>query len=341
MKILVMPEAGKIDIIDYEIPKIDTDEILVKIAVVGICTWEQKFYFGKSDGFPFVGGHEISGVIEKIGTKVNQDLSVGDKVVVASLTRCGECYYCRRGYDNQCENASDEDKLKGYRGPGGFAQYITAKGYEVYKLDNDVDLVTASIAEPLACVTHSLNISNIAASDSLLVCGGGFMGLLHVMLAQKRGAKIIVSEPNDIRRNKAIELGASFVINPLKQNLVEEIRNITNGRGVESAIYTAGGKNAIMDAIEVLTVRGTLVIYGATSSDDILSIDPKIFHYKEINLTGVTKHTKDTFRVASQIISDKSLPLRDIIGPVLPYTEIKEAFEKTKDPNSYRVVISF
>ena len=94
MKAAIMPEAGKIELVDVVLPEMQDDEVLVDVKAVGICTFEQKFYYGKSNGFPFAGGHEICGVVNKVGSKVAQDLKTGDKVVVLSLTRCGECYIC-------------------------------------------------------------------------------------------------------------------------------------------------------------------------------------------------------------------------------------------------------
>ena len=134
-------------------------KVLVKVKAVGICTFEQGFYYGKSQGFPFAGGHEICGVVEKVGSKVAQNLKEGDKVIVLSLTRCGECYYCRKGYDNQCENAKDVQKIPGVDGPGGFAEKFIAKGYEVFKIDESVPFERGILAEPLACVTHSMNMA--------------------------------------------------------------------------------------------------------------------------------------------------------------------------------------
>lgn len=156
MKAAIMPEAGKIELVDVVLPEMQDDEVLVDVKAVGICTFEQKFYYGKSNGFPFAGGHEICGVVNKVGSKVAQDLKTGDKVVVLSLTRCGECYYCRHGYDNQCENAKDVQKVPGVDGPGGFAEQFIAKGYEVYKIDEDVPFERGTLAEPLSCVTHSM-----------------------------------------------------------------------------------------------------------------------------------------------------------------------------------------
>lgn len=341
MKAAIMPEAGKIELLEVNLSELKEDEVLVKVKAVGICTFEQGFYYGKSKGFPFVGGHEISGVIEKIGSEVNQDINVGDKVAVLSLTRCGECYYCRRGYDNQCENASNVQKIKGYDGPGGFAEYFIAKGYEIYKLDPNIPLERAILTEPLACVVHSLNLADIKQGDFVLICGAGTMGILHLLLLKIKGAKVIISEPNDLRRTNALEFGADYVVNPTEKDFEEKIMQWTKHIGVEKAFFTAGGKKAIENALSVLAIRGTLVIYGGTAKDDLFIVDPKLFHYKEISITGATKHTKDSIRIATELLNLKEIEKRldAMITKAYPFKKIEESFWEAKKEESYRVIV--
>ncbi|MEF9840123.1 MAG: alcohol dehydrogenase catalytic domain-containing protein [Lachnospiraceae bacterium] len=339
MRAAIMPEAGKIELIDVTLQDMNEDEVLVDVKAVGICTFEQGFYYGKSDGFPFAGGHEICGVVEKVGSNVAQNIKPGDKVIVLSLTRCGECYYCRKGYDNQCENAKDVQKIPGVDGPGGFADKFIAKGYEVYKIDDSVPFERGILAEPLACVTHSMNTSGINTGDYALICGGGAMGIIHLLLAKQRGAKVIVSEPTKERREKAIEFGADYVVDPINEDLQNEIMKITSGRGVEKAFFTAGGKIAIEGAIQALAIRGTLVIYGGTGKNDEFVVNPKWFHYKEITITGVTKHTKETIRVAAELLSLKELPLDKLITSTFPFEKIEDALIEARQISSYRPVV--
>lgn len=341
MKAAIMPEQGKIEIVDVELPEMQDDEVLVKVKAVGICTFEQAFYNGKYTGFPFAGGHEISATVEKVGSKVEQKLSPGDKVMVLSLMRCGECYYCRRGYDNQCENAVDIQKIPGADGPGGFAEYFLAKGYEIFKINQDVPFEIATLGEPLACVVHSMEVSNTKMGDYALIAGAGTMGVIHTILAKHRGLTVIVSEPDESRRKRALEFGADYVVDPINEDLVAKVKEITNGRGVEGAFFTAGGKVAIESAIESLAIRGTLVIYGGTSAKDVFSIDPKTFHYKEINITGVTKHTKESIRVASELVGMKDLPLDKLITSRFPFEKIEDALKEASKVDSYRPVVIF
>jgi L-iditol 2-dehydrogenase len=339
MKIAVITSPGEIEFRQMEIPTFESTEILVKIKAVGLCTWEQKYYKGIPDSYPFVGGHEISGIVEAVGSDVSQTLKKGDQVVVASLTRCGECYYCRRGLDNLCENTGTDSNPGGLWGPGGFSEYFVAKGYEVYKISSDVDITTGTLAEPLACVIRSIDRSRLDIGDTALVLGAGVMGMLHLLLAKQRGAAVIVSEPDEGRRKKALSLGADFVIDPLNNDLEKFVSEQTQGHGAEAVFFTAGGKKAIMGGTKCLVQNGTMVIYGGTGAEDTINLDPKLFHYDEIYITGVTKHTKDTFRRAAELISAGKLPLNELITEQYAFDKIVEAFDRAAAMDTFRVII--
>ena len=165
------------------------------------------------------------------------------------------------------------------------------------------------------------------------------MGIIHVLLAKLRGAKVIVSEPTKERRDRALEFGADYVVDPIQEDLKARVREITNGRGVERAFFTAGGKVAIESSIQALAIRGTLVIYGGTGPNDQFMVDPKWFHYNEITITGVTKHTKETIRVATELLSMKNLPLDKLITSEFPFEKIEDALIEARNISSYRPVV--
>ena len=339
MKRAVMNGPGDIVINEIAVPEPNDNEVLVKIKAVGICTWEQGYYSGKSSGYPFVGGHEICGIVEKVGKSVFQELVPGDKVVVASLTRCGECYFCRRGLDNLCENALEGSVPGEAWGPGGFAEYFVAKGYEIYKIAEDVPFVHGTLAEPIACVTRSVDRVNIRPGDTVVVLGGGVMGILHLLLAQMRGARVILSEPDEKRREKALGLGAAAAFDPLNVDLKTEIRTLTGGRGAEAVFFTAGGTKAFEEGVGLLVKNGFLVVYGAIKPSSDAAIDPMTLHYEEIFLTGVIKHSKENFRRAAEIISSGNLPLGELVSETFPFEEIVEGFKRGSASDTYRVVL--
>ncbi len=304
MKIAVMTNPGELEFQERVIPSFGDTEVLVRIKAVGLCTWEQKFYKGIAGSYPFLGGHEISGIVEGVGENVAQNLKKGDQVVVASLTRCGECHYCRRGLDNLCENTGSDSNpdSDGLWGPGGFSEYFLARGYEVYKISDNAALETGTLAEPLACVLRS--------------------------------------EPDISRREKALKLGADLVVDPINEDLKKLVEEYTEGRGAETVFFTAGGKNAINGGLECLVPNGTMIIYGGTGAEDQITLDPKIFHYNEIYLTGVTKHTKDTFRRAAELISSGILPLEELISEQYPFEKIAEGFDRAGAMDTFRVIVT-
>ena len=335
-----MTAPKKLEIRSFDLPELKNGEVLVKITHVGICTWEQKFYRGIPDSYPFIGGHEITGEVAAVGDGVAQPLRKGDRVVVASLTRCGECYYCRRGMDNLCAYTGSEASPGGLWGPGGFGEYIIARGYEVFRIADTASASTATLAEPLACVIRSVDRGNIQFGDTVLVQGGGVMGILHVLLAKARGAAVVLSEPDADRRENGLGFGADAVIDPLQEDFSPLVEKFTGGRGFDAVFFTAGGAPALMQGIDLLRLNGTCVVYGSTRKDDKLSLDPKLFHYNEIYLTGVTKHTKDGFRRAAEIISANELGLERLISAQFPFDEISTAFSRALEVDTYRVVLT-
>ena len=338
-KTAVITGPGEIELRESPIPRTEDDQVLVKVRSVGICTWEQAFFKGISKGYPFIGGHEICGEVVETGKDVQQNLKPGDRVVVASLIRCGECRNCRKGYDNICLNAFEQTTPGEPWGPGGFSHYFTAKGYEVYKVSDTTDFSVGTLAEPLACVIHSLDRSRLEIGDTAVILGAGVMGLLHLLLARQRGAKVIVSEPDSLRREKAMELGAEAALDPLSGNLKEEIYKINGNRGADAVFFTAGGTPALQEGITLLDKNGTLVVYGGIKPSKDITIDPMTFHYDEIYITGVTKHTKDSFRRAAEILSSGSLPLSSLITQSLPFSDVKNAFDKAGSQQTYRITL--
>ncbi|MGI5174054.1 alcohol dehydrogenase catalytic domain-containing protein [Treponema sp. OMZ 840] len=338
MKAAIIQDERKIQIINVSLPEIKDDEVLVKVVAVGLCTFEQGFYFGHKKSYPFAGGHEIAGIVRQVGKNVSQKLKEGDNVAVLSLTRCGQCYACRQGFDNQCENNFDVEKIPGYAGPGGFAEYFIAKDYEVYKLHEQTPLKYAVLTEPLACVCHSLDLGKPEMGDNVLVSGAGFMGALHILLLKKRGCRVLVSEPNELRRKKALALGADMCVDPINEDVKSAVDSFTAGKGLNKAFFTAGGKTALEQAIAGLSIRGVLVVYGSTGEKDILNIDPRLFHYREITITGVTKHTKKSIQTAVDILMQKDFAFERFLSKEVPFCNLAQGFEMTREPDMYRVL---
>ncbi len=341
MKRAIIIEKEKIEIQDAPIPEPGYGQVLVRVKAVGICTMEQRYYNGGVKDYPFHGGHEISGEVVQWGEGVSQNLHKGQKIVVASLTRCGECYFCRRGLDHLCENADETHEKGALWGPGGLAEYMLVRGYEVFPISEQLDVTHATLAEPLACVTRSIEKGNLQLGDIAIVQGAGVMGLLHIKLAKLQGAIVVLSEPDWVRREKGLNAGADYVLNPLEEDLETFVKGLTEGRGAEACFFTAGGNKAVEEGIRSLVKCGTMVIYGSIRPATPIGIIPNDIHYDEIVITGAIKTTKDSFQKSARMLGEKLIDVSDLVTETYSLENIDVAFQRAQEMDTYRVVVLF
>ncbi len=341
MKRAVITAKRTVEIQDVEVPKPGPGQVLIRVKAVGLCTYEQRYFSGGVEDYPFHGGHEICGEVAEVGPGVAQKLDVGQKVVVISLTRCGECYFCKRGLDHLCENGDESHEPGVLWGPGGLAEYMLVRSYEVFPVAQDIDETWGTVAEPIGCVLRSVEKGNLRYGDVAVVQGAGIMGLLHVKLACLKGATVIVSEPDEARRTKALEAGAHYAVNPLETDLVTFVREKTDGRGAEACFFTAGGNKAVEEGMKSLVKCGTLVIYGSVRPASPVGFIPNDVHYDEIVITGAIKTTKDSSQQTARLLSERSIDVSDLITETYPLEQIETAFDRAMSAQTYRVVVLF
>ncbi len=340
MKRAIITAKETVELQEFAMPEISADEVLVKVDACGLCTFEQRYYTGGKEDYPFGGGHEICGTVETVGAGVQAGVKPGDRVVVAAITRCGECYYCQRGMDNMCLNGGDAPAEEGQPwGPGGLSEYMVAKGYQVYKVRNDMDPAVGTLAEPVACVLRSMEKGNLVPGGTVVITGAGVMGLLHVKMAKLFGQKVIITEVDEGRKQLAKGLGADRVVDPTKEDLKTAVMEMTGGIGAEAVFYTAGGAKAAAQGIDVLCKGGTIVLYGAIYPKGMMEIDPNLVHYNEINITGLVSTTKESFRESARMLSEGLIDVTPFISEVVPFEKIGYAFQRAVAPDTYRVIV--
>lgn len=185
------------EILELTTPDLGRGEVLVKVHAVALCTLEQRIFRGEVKmPLPCTGGHEVAGEIADLGPGVNTKLWVkGQRVAVRLLYNCGECYYCRTGRTNMCERAQKKPVREGLLpGPGGLCDYIVVDAAFLFKIPDTLTYEEACLTEPLACCVHSVGRADIQLGEDVVIIGGGIMGQYHVMLAKRRGARVILSE---------------------------------------------------------------------------------------------------------------------------------------------------
>lgn len=343
MRRAVIVGPRQVEIEESPLPDLAGDDVLVRVRHSALCTFEQRAFTGADTRFyPLYGGHEMAGVVEATGPQV-VNIKVGDKVAIWAIDRCGSCRSCRRGY--ACENTwfkkPGGEKPKGPMGPAGLATHKLAKEYQVFKLAPDVDLLEAALTEPLGCVLRSVNKANVVAGDSVVIVGGGVMGLLHVMVCKGRGAQVIVSEPHAGRRADSLRFGASAAIDPNAGDFGEQVKALTEGRGADVIFVATSYVPALQASFGALTKGGRVLVYARMEPKGaLLNLDPNWFHDNEIVLTGTISTSPIEFQQSAQVISSRALDLRSVISATYPLDEINPAFEASVDLGTYRVVVN-
>ncbi len=333
MQSLYLTKPGHIELREVPIPPLSEEEVLVKVAYCGICTLEQRLYTGEREiHYPLIPGHEASGLVVKVGSKVMSDIKEGDPVALDLVNRCYACGPCLKGNTNPCENRFKS----GHRVLGAFSEYVAVKPHQVHPVAPTLPLEEAAFSEPLACSIRSIKRAHLALGDTLLISGAGTMGLLHLKLAKIMGLKPIVCDPDAERLEVARKGGA---ITFTSEECAAGIKAVTNGRGVEAAIVTTVATQAVDVAIESLTTNGTLLLYTSYGGEKLYPFDLNAIHQRELTITGSEGRSGEDFSQAVRLLSNGTVETADLITNIYPLKRGEEAFKEALLPSSYRILI--
>ncbi|RLC62687.1 MAG: hypothetical protein DRI80_05760 [Chloroflexota bacterium] len=337
----VFVAPGQIRFDELPIPKPGPGQALVKVRACALCTWEQRMYTGEEHYYPLAGGHEVSGVLVEVGPFTYLDAQVGDRVMASTLTRCGYCESCRRGLDNTCDNARKPFRETDVPGPAGLAEYVLLDDYQVYKAGNGVSFEAIALTEPLACVVRSVRKARVERADNVVVIGAGVMGMFHLVLTKQIGARVIVSEINPERAAFAKKMGADAVIDPTQAPFAEQVKALTRGRGADVIFCAMSVASAVEQAMEAVAKGGRVHVYASIHPRGTkISIDPNLFHSKEIVLTGTMSQDKEDVLQAVRMISEGLIDLKPFISLVLPFERLEEGLQAALRPDTYRVIVT-
>lgn len=337
MKAAVLVGPRKIEIQEREIPSVGPNEVLVNVKACGICSFERRLFTGeKCIGYPVVPGHEVSGVIVQAGEAVRRPLVPGTRVSLDLLNRCGECEFCRTGRGNLCKYM--------YRGKlnllGGFGQYVSVPSEQVFEIGESVSFEEAALAEPTSCVIHSLNNAGARFAETMLVYGVGPMGMLHVVVGAAMGLEVGVVDPDPVRRETALLLGARYAVasgpdEELKPAVVDGF-----GAAPDIVIVTAPVAEAALSALALAGSASRIVLFGAFAKGAMLNTDPNKIHYSELQVMGSESRTPLDFHIAVRAISRGIVDVKPMVSKVVPLDQVEQAMLETPSQNTMRVVLS-
>ncbi len=329
-KAITMVDTGKLELRDYPMPKPAHGQVLMKILATAICTVDQRAYRGITHPkFPTVQGHEAVGEVVELGEGV-QSLQLGDHVILGRF-QCFACPRCRAG-KNGCTDPS--------RVPFNyFSEYVVRDVPQLTKVSKDVPAEWAAIGEPISCVVHSIRRSRLKAGETIAIIGAGIMGLLHTQIAKDMGATVIVSEPDARRRERAVQCGADFVVDPSKEDPVQFVKDHNGGFGADVVIFAIAITKAFPQAMEMLDRAGRIICYSSQHPDEPIGLKIGEIHGKEYEIIGTIGSTADDFTRAAQLLDQKKLKMDLVIDHIVPFDDPMDAFEKSIQPGTYRVVM--
>ncbi|MBE3519972.1 MAG: zinc-binding dehydrogenase [Firmicutes bacterium] len=341
MKAAVIVAPEKVEIRELPVPEPGRGEILVRQHACAICTMEQRVFKGILKlPYPGCWGHEVSGVVEKVGEGCETSLKPGDHVVLGAGMFCGQCYYCATGHDVACTQRHALPQVAGITGIFGMAEYAVVRSDRAVKVADDLPFEEAAFAEPVSCVVQSANKLNIQLGETVVVIGAGTMGLLNLMVSQLRGAKVIVSEIDPARRQKALELGAHAVIDPTAGPAGEQVRQLNDGRGADVVIVAIGNGKANEDALKMVGPQGRVMLFASAHPATPLTIDPNFIHHSGIWITGSSgKNYKDLWQ-AALLLSARLVKPRPLIEDIYPLDRAEEALRRASSGGTYRLVLT-
>jgi len=319
---------------DYALRTLEKNELLVKVAYCGICGTDKHIYEGKApSSIPVILGHEFSGSIIEIGDS-NSKFNIGDKVAIDPNIYCGHCDYCRKGMVNFCENL----KALGVSLDGGFAEYSIVPVSQCYILPPDFDLSVAAFAEPLSCCLRGIEHADIKPGNTVVIIGGGSIGLLMVQLVRNSGAtKIILVEPDSYKQKLGIKLGADNSINPYNEKIFEEIKELTNSQ-VDVVIECVGSADSVDNAIQIAGKGGKVVIFGLAPKEQNVTLNLQYLFHNELKILSSFLNPF-TFKSAIDLLVNKKIKVQELITQQIFLKDITNVLSGSNISNSVKVQI--
>ena len=317
------------------VPKIGAGDLLVRVRAALTCGTDVKVflrgYHARMIVPPAVFGHELAGDVVEVGEGVTK-FACGERVVAANSAPCHDCYYCRRGLENLCENLLFNN--------GAYAEYIRIPARIVekntYRVPSHVGYQDAALAEPLACVLRGIEETGIQPGDTVAVIGLGPIGQMFVRMAKLAGARVIALGRRQSQLDRAARLGAEEVIEVVEPaDAVSAVRALTGGRGAEIAIEAVGTPVTWEMAAHMLRRGGTVNFFGGCPSDARVTLETSLLHYSEITCKASFHHTPGHIQRALQVISEGSVTAQDFVKGQEPLENMLEVMRYLMSHNGH------
>jgi L-iditol 2-dehydrogenase len=330
------------------VPTIGDGELLVAVAVCGVCGTDLKKIHTGSHSAPRIFGHETTGTVVAVGRGVER-FAIGDRVAVLHHIPCGHCHYCRKKAHAQCETYKRVGVTAGFEpAGGGFAEYVRVMdwivaGGGVIPLPDGVSFERAAFIEPLGTCLKGVRTLDPRPDDTVLVIGQGPIGIMLALLAARTGATVVTSDVFAERIAVGAGLGLHHPIDARREDVVARVRALTEGRGADAVILAVGGTALVATAMAAARPGGRVMLFAQTQHGEVV-IDPGAVCIDEKTLMGSYSSSIDCQTEAEEVVfggGGTGLDLTRLVSHRFSLDRIGEAIAVAADPqpSSMKVMI--
>ena len=310
---------------EVDTPKPAEREVLLEVLSIGVCGSDIHAYHGVHPyiDFPIVQGHEVSARVKELGPNVT-GFAIGDLVTVEPQRSCGKCLACETGRYNIC----DELQVIGCQVTGTASDYYVCPTNRLVKLDPSMVPHEASLMEALSVGVRANKVAGDLNGKNVLVLGAGPIGNMVAQAAKGFGAaKVMVSEVNQFRLDKAKECGIDFCVNPLKEDLEEAIVKNFGARQRADVIFECAGADVTMATAVKVARKGTNIVVVAVFGTQP-ALDMALINENELSIIGTARYVIEDFEIAKKLVTDGIVKLAPLITEVIDFDNYNDAYKK-------------
>jgi L-iditol 2-dehydrogenase len=326
------------------VPRIGRGEVLVRVHTCGVCGTDLKKIATGSHSAPRIFGHETSGIIAVVGEGVT-DLHAGDRVVVFHHIPCRECYYCRHKTFAQCPTYKRVGCTAGFEpSGGGFAEYVRVMDWIVQhgtvRIPDGISFEQACFVEPVNTCLKGIEALRLQSGESVLVIGQGPIGIILGVLARRSGATVITSDLYPERLKIGESFGLRLTVDASDTNVVERVRELTEGRGADAVILAVGSNNLIRPAMDAARPGGRVLLFAQTQHGEAV-VDPAAICVDEKTLVGSYSASVDLQEESTRFVLNGEMNLERLISHRFPLRDTTQALDlaSSPQPSSMKIVI--
>lgn len=337
---------GDLRLEDIPEPTCGPDEVKIRVRNCSTCGTDVKIRNNGHQNLtpPRTIGHEIAGEVVEVGADATGGWTPGDRVQVIAAVPCGECHECRKGWMAVCQNQTSI----GYQYDGGFAEYMIVPR-EVLKVDglnkipDNVGFDEASAAEPFACAINAQEQLGIEEGDDVVIFGAGPIGCMHVRIARgvHKAGRIILVDVNDARLQMSADaVHPEVVINAAKEDVVERIMELTDGRGADVVITATPANITQEQAVAMAARNGRISFFGGLpKTNPTITLDSNVVHYRQLHIHGANGSAPEHNKRALAYIASGEVPVADLITRRIPLADVMDAFGIVERGEAIKVTI--